>query len=278
MPEGDTIHRAARVIARVLEGDVVTRAEQGERAPDLDVGSLVGRRVESVEARGKNLVIAFDDATALLTHLGMTGSWQVMRPDEPWKRPAWRRSIALGTPRIVVVGFDVPSVERLPLTRLATHPRLARLGPDLLATRFDPAIALARFRQEPFATIAEALLDQRLASGIGNVYKSEVLFRCAVDPDARVADLADDVITRLLEDARALMLRNLEGKLLRTAHDAGGERHFVYGREGLPCRACGTPVAMRRHGDAARSTYFCPACQAASKPGRARVRPRKARR
>ena len=278
MPEGDTIHRAARVIARVLEGDVLTGAEQGDRAPDLGVGSLVGRRVDGVEARGKNLVVAFDDATALLAHLGMTGSWQVHRPGEPWRKPSHRRTVALATARVVVVGFDVPSIERLPRTRLATHPRLAQLGPDLLATRFDAAVAVARFRANPFATIAEALLDQRLASGIGNVYKSEVLHRCGVDPDARVADLADEVIARLLEDARALMLRNLEGKLRRTAHDAGGERHFVYGREGLPCRACGTPIAMRRHGDLARSTYFCPTCQAASKPGRARVGPRRARR
>jgi len=273
MPEGDTLHRTARVLGAALEGERIARAEVDGRRSRVEAPALVGRVVQRVEARGKNLLLHLEGSAVLWSHLRMTGAWHVYRRGEPWQKPARQRTVLLETARAEAVGFNLPVLELLPASRIASHPQLGQLGPDLLAPAFDVPAAVARFRSAPLQTLGEVLMDQRLASGIGNVYKSEVLHLCRVDPWLKVVDAEDAVLAGLLEKARALMLRNLDGKMRRTAHAAGGERYFVYGREGRPCRTCDTPIAMARQGDSARSTYFCPACQRVKVEGRTRQQP-----
>ena len=264
MPEGDTLHRTAFVVDRALRGEVVTRVEVVEARHAELPRRIEGRAVVRVEARGKNLLVGLDDGSTVWSHLRMTGSWHVYAPGEPWQRPTRQRSVALHTARSVAVGFNLPALEWLDAVRLARHPVLAALGPDLLAPEPDLSAAVARLRAVPLVALGEALLDQRLVAGIGNVYKSEVLFLLGLDPFAPVAAFDDATLHRILARARAEMQRNLDGRPRRTRHDLGSSRLFVYGRGGRPCARCKGLVAMHRQGDAGWSTYWCPSCQKSS--------------
>jgi endonuclease-8 len=183
----------------------------------------------------------------------------------------------LSTDRAVVVGFNLPVLERLSRARLERHPQLSALGPDLLSAGLDVPGVVSRLRACPQLALGEALLEQRIACGVGNVYKSESLYLCRLDPWAPISQVPDDALAGLIRAARALMLRNLDGNMRRTVARAGQGRYHVYGREGWPCLECSTPIEMRRQGDQARSTYFCPACQRTSVRGRANVQPAGAR-
>jgi len=259
MPEGDTIFRTARTLAAVLGGQVVTHAASPLHA--VDRGGLAGHRVVGVEARGKNLLIHFDDARTLYTHMRMTGSWHVYRPGETWQKPRALARVVLETERFVAVAFSAPVVELLSAGDLARHPVLGRLGPDVLAPEFDFVEACRRIRLHPDLSLAEALLLQSAVSGIGNVYKSEVLFLRRANPFARVDSVDARALEDLLAEARRWMQRNLAGPARRTRNALSDERTWVYGRKGRPCRRCATTVRMRRHGAGLRSTYWCPSCQ-----------------
>ncbi|MFZ4736864.1 MAG: Fpg/Nei family DNA glycosylase [Bradymonadia bacterium] len=261
MPEGDTLHRTARTLHEVFAGRPIVEAEVGTRRGALRSEDLVGRVLLGVEARGKNLLVHFDDDHVLWSHLGMTGSWHVRCDGDPWPRPRAQLDLGLRAPHASALGFNVPVLERMRAAQALRHPALASLGPDLLATPFDLESALARWRGAPYATLGDALLDQRLACGIGNVYKAEALFVTGLDPWRRVVECDDETLTQLLERARALMLRNLDGRPRRTHAGPGEERYFVYGREGLPCRRCEAPVRKARQGEHARVTYYCAPCQ-----------------
>ena len=182
--------------------------------------------------------------------------------------------MVLEVPGAVAVCFDAPVVELFETRAEGLHAALARLGPDLLAVNFETsdgaAEALRRLRDPARAdrSIAEALLDQRALAGIGNVYKSEILFIERVDPWARVADSDDATLARLISTARRLLLVNADRRRgeerVTTGGDraAAGQRLWVYGRAGRPCRRCGTLIARRRQGsDLPRLTYWCPRCQ-----------------
>jgi endonuclease-8 len=131
------------------------------------------------------------------------------------------------------------------------------LGPDLLSADFDRAEALRRLRAEAGRELGDAVLIQSVVAGIGNIWKSEALFACRLDPFARVSSFADDDLGRVLDTARRLLAESVE----RTVAGARARRHAVYARSGRPCRVCKGPIAMRRQGDAGRSTYFCATCQ-----------------
>jgi endonuclease-8 len=269
MPEGDTLHRTAAGLRPHLLGRVVTAARV--RLPGPQAERLVGRTVTDVEAYGKHLLIRFDSGLELRSHLGMPGSWHRYAPGERGRRPPARARFVMEVPGAVAVCFDAPVLELFETRVEAIHPVLARLGPDLLAEDFGPddvAEALRRLRDSEAArrSIAEGLLDQRALAGIGNDYKNEVLFIERVDPFAPVEDLDDDTLTRLITTARRLMRANLGTVDRRTTErqaSAGGQSAWVYRRAGRPCRRCGTLVAVRRHGELPRSTYWCANCQAA---------------
>jgi endonuclease VIII len=255
VPEGDTIFRTASTLRRALAGRELVAFE----TPRLRVRPPApGTRVVSVEARGKHLLIALDDGRVLHTHMQMSGSWHVYRSGERWRRPRAQARAVLETADAVAVCFNAPVVELLEAREVRTHPRLSALGPDLCSPDADLDEALARMaRLPPETEIGVAILDQRVACGVGNVYKSETLFACRTDPFARVGDL--DAVARraLLETASDLLRRNLDGGP-RTTYGGG---LAVYDRAGRPCPRCGTSVRARRQGEAARTTYWCPACQ-----------------
>jgi endonuclease-8 len=261
MPEGDTIYRAATRLRPVLVGQVVQRAES--RDLQSAVSSLVGTKITAVEARGKHLLFHFDDGRALHSHMGMTGSWHIYRPQESWLKPAARAAVVLECPRHVVVCFSPKTLELLSSAGLRRHEYLQRLGPDLLGGAIDEAEVLSRFRVHNATTIGEAILNQTIVSGIGNVYKSEVLFVLHLHPLTRVSQLTDQEILELITKSRELMQHNLEGRPRTTRHALDGRRFFVYGRSGQPCFLCSTPIQIIRQGDLGRSTYFCPNCQPA---------------
>ncbi len=261
MPEGDTIFRAARTLEKVLSGQVVTGARSA--VPAIPAAQLSGCTVARVEARGKNLLIHFDDGRVLHTHMRMTGSWHVYRPGERWQRPARQARVVLETERFVAVCFSAPVVALLSAAELARHPSLSRLGPDPLSPSFDRLEARRRLRELGERPVGEALLRQSALAGVGNVYKSEALFLCATDPFRLVRDFSDPELDRLIAKARELLSANVGGGPRTTRPSLTRERTWVYGRSGKPCRRCGTPIRMRRQGPEARSTYWCATCQPA---------------
>ena len=299
MPEGDTIFRAARTLHRALAGHLVTRFETqyAQLARVHDDAPITGRSVEKVESRGKHLLMSFSavgsresglaDAAApgltrlgdlegplvLRTHMLMSGSWHIYRAGEPWLRPAATARVVVGTATFVAVGFAVPIAEFVPASALEEDQAIGRLGPDLLSADFDEGEAMRRLAASGRPTVAEALLEQRAVAGIGNVFKSELLFLAGVWPFVAPADVTEPQWTRMLRDARVLLASNVidpaeagvltwRGARRTTGQSNPAQRLYVYGRNRRPCRRCGTAILLRHHGEHNRSTYWCPRCQA----------------
>jgi endonuclease-8 len=259
VPEGDTIHRIARSLHAALAGTRVRRLELRGRSGPRAERPRSGATVTGVEARGKHLLITFDDGVVLHTHLGMHGSWHLYRRADRWKRPGTQARVILEVDGGTTAVCFAPSL--VETTRGAQRPRLVDdLGPDLCRDDPDLDDALARLaRLDPATELGVALLDQRVAAGIGNVYKSEVCFACRVDPFTPVGALDVQLRRALLETASRLLRANLTTARRRTV-DGG---LAVYGRARRPCRRCGTPIRTRRQGEGARSTYWCASCQPA---------------
>jgi endonuclease VIII len=265
MPEGDTIYRTAEVLRAALGGRRITAARAQPR-PGLrrvpDLSRLVGAVVTRVEPRGKHLLIGFDSGLTLRSHLRMSGSWHRYRPGEAWRRPAHQASAILETAESVAVAFNTPVVELLTDTDLRRSRPLTSLGPDLLGRQFDADEALRRLRQRDGVELGTALLDQTAVAGIGNVYKSEVAFLEGLDPWAEVSAFGDEELGAALRTARRLLQANTRGGArITTGSGVRGQGLWVYGRAGRPCRRCGTLIQMRRQGELARQTFWCPRCQ-----------------
>jgi endonuclease VIII len=275
MPEGDTIYRTAQTLDRALGRRVVTRFESVLPALTRidDDAPLAGRTVERVWSQGKHLLMEFSGDLVLRTHMRMNGTWHVYRPGERWQRPRHQARVVIETDAFVAVGFNVPVAELYSGRQLARESALRDLGPDLLGDTFDEDVAVARLRGRGPLGIGDALLDQRALAGIGNVYKSEVCFVCRINPFTPVDRLADADLRTLVQTARRLLQANVAPgtdagiatyhPLRRTTGRAdAAERLWVYGRARRPCRRCGTAIARTKVGPGARSTYWCPQCQA----------------
>ncbi len=264
MPEGDTIFLAAATLRRALAGQIVTRFQSVFPAlTRIDADRpIAGRTLESVEARGKHLLMTFSGDLVLRTHMRMNGIWQVYPPGARWRRPARDARIVLDTARATAVAFKVPVAEFLTAAQLARHDQLNALGPDLLADRFDAADAQRRMRAQGDVPIADVLLMQRVVAGIGNVFKSEILFVAGLYPFTPTAAVSDTEIGRVLDVARTLIGASVRiGRRTTRSSLDPRERLWVYGRGGKPCRRCGTPIRTIKTGDDARITYWCPRCQ-----------------
>jgi len=256
MPEGDTVHRAARRVGEALVGKPVVSIETPHPrfARDRWPERLAGRGVRAVDAHGKHLFIRFDGDLTLHSHLRMSGKWGVYRPGERWRRSPRRAWLVIRTADHEVVEFDGPVLELMTDSRTRFDRRLAALGPDLLADEFDERAFLRRLRaDEPTRGIGDALLDQRNVAGVGNAWKAEGCFLAGVDPWRPLARFSDD---------EALELAHVLRPLMRESAASGGPKEArVYGRAGLPCPRCGTRIRARGQGDDNRTTYWCPGCQ-----------------
>jgi endonuclease-8 len=240
VPEGDSLHRAAKRL-RVLEGEVVEAESLHPRAALLGIAERIdGKRLERVEARGKNLLLTFEGGLVVRSHLRMHGRWLV----QPAGRPVF------GRPWLVLRAGEWQAVQRNgPVLEFGTR-RLERLGPDIMVDPPAVEAMVERFRRtDRTRELGDALLDQTLVAGIGNKWKAEALFEVLLSPWARLDELSDVELRELLEAASRLM--------------RGGHRgNLVYRRVGRPCRRCRTPIRSRPQGDHARMTYWCPSCQA----------------
>jgi endonuclease-8 len=186
--------------------------------------------------------------------MGMRGSWQLCEDGERWRRPAREAWIALAGNGAEAVNFGGSKLRIVREAQLGRDPRLARLGPDLLADDFDPAVAAARIRSAgPDLRIGDALLGQRLVAGIGNIFRSEGSFQAGLDPRTPVGEVTDDQLIGVLQATRELMLEAVE---------TGRQPNHVYRRAGMPCERCGTKILSQAQGETARTTYWCPSCQA----------------
>lgn len=270
VPEGDTLARTATVLREVLLGRSVKAARARAGGPQL--ARVVGSHVDRVASVGKHLLIGFDDGLSLHTHLGMNGSWHRYRPGEPWRRSPARAVCVIETSTAVAVCFDAPVTELLETRALAVHPALARLGPDLVDTDPDVASAVGRLADPSrrATAVAEALLDQRAMAGLGNVYRSEVLFVERVDPFLPVGEVVPEVLERLVATGARLLRANRDGpRRTTTGRRSDGARLWVYRRTGRPCRRCGTLIRTTILGGPPRRLWWCPTCQPAGAGGAA---------
>jgi endonuclease-8 len=283
MPEGDTILRMAQTLDRWLAGREITAARSAN--PRVGADRLVGRTVLGAEAQAKHLLVRFGSAPGpaagagaggraggeltLRTHQRMRGNWQVFTAGSPWRRPEWQAQIVLEAGDRLAVCFNSPVVELFPTRERAVHPVLRALGPDVLAGPvpagevWSRAVALL----PPDVPVGELLLDQRVVGGIGNIWRSESLFVCGIDPWRPWPASGSDGLDRLAATAGELM-----GEQLATPARPGGvpRRRWVYGRSGRPCWRCWAAIRCARIGTRARTVWWCPTCQA---PDPARLGP-----
>jgi endonuclease-8 len=244
VPEGDSLARAARRL-QVLVGERVEVETPHPRAAVKQLAQrLDGRRLLGVEAAGKNLLLRFEDGVVLRSHLRMSGRWQVRARDS--------RPDGIGRPWLVLRGAEREAVLwNGPVLEL-TDRAVRRLGPDILDEPPELDAMVANVRRAPRRAVGDALLDQRLVAGIGNLWKAEALWEARVSPWRPVGDVGESDLRAVLEAAHELM---------RASVETGREQRAVYKRAGRGCRRCGTPIEARGQGDDNRTTFWCPGCQ-----------------
>jgi endonuclease-8 len=264
MPEGDTVWLTARRLNQALAGQQLTVSEF--RVPALATVDLRGRTVTDVLARGKHILTRLDDDLTVHSHLRMDGAWYVSRtagPPPPRRHPQHMIRALLGNAQWLATGYRVHDLR---VVARADEPAVVgHLGPDLLGPDWDPGAAVANLRAQPDVAIGEALLDQRNLAGIGNLYKSEVLFIAGVHPWNPVRDVGG--LDEIVRTAHRLLRANRDHPEQSTTGLLGrGQEHWVYERAGQPCLRCRTPIQRADQGvpPRARSTYWCPTCQPAS--------------
>ena len=260
MPEGDSIHRVATVLRPLLVGTALVRVQIAGVIRD----ELAGAKVTAVTPLGKHMMIELDRGWQLRVHLGMYGTWRRYRA--PRTAPAGA-SLVLSLAADDITCLRARAIELTARRDPRRSRAIAQLGPDVLADDFDPAAAAARARPTGVAPIGVVLLDQRVAAGIGNVYKSEILWLERQSPFTPATALSDERLIALYTRARVLMRANLgPGRRITRAGPRGGrspdERYYVYNRARRPCPSCRTPIATIVQGLQLRRTYFCPTCQA----------------
>lgn len=259
MPEGDSIYRTATALRAALLGKPLLSFEAPRHVGLLPSPNAV---VERVDSHGKHLEIGFDDAVILHTHMRMTGSWHLYRTGEQWRKATSQARVMLRVAGWQAICFNAPVVEIYRAREATRHPGLGSLGPDLCRAGVDIVECVTRIERYCAGdlTVAEVLLDQRIACGVGNVFKSEVLWACQLHPLSPIESLSIDQRFRLLETVASMLQANLDRVDRVTAPEVPGGT-AVYGRTGKPCFRCGSTIEVRKHGQQARVTYFCPGCQ-----------------
>lgn len=268
MPEGDTIFRTAHSLRTWIGGRVITAAQSS--LPALAISRVVGRTVERVEAKGKNLLISLvgasgEDDLVLHTHMKMSGSWHVYPAGAPWQKPPRQARVVLEANDRIAVCFNAPIVELADASATRHRPSIRGLGPDVLDEPLDLMGIVSRANStSPDLALGELLLDQRIVAGIGNIYRCEALFLERRHPWTVRSALSDDALAATVQTAARLMHANLgngRNDAVGREFGLGPNRAWVYGRAGLGCRVCRTPIMARGQGPLARRAYWCPRCQ-----------------
>lgn len=242
VPEGDSIHRVARNL-QALVGERLRVEAPHPRAAVLNIAErLDGRRLETVEAVGKNLFLRFEGGLTLRSHLRMNGRWRVRPRGEPVRGRPW---LLLQSRELEALQWNGSVLE-------LSDTVARRLGPDILERPPQIAVMVSRLRRAPDLALAEALQRQELVAGIGNMWAAEVLWTVRLSPWLTVQDVSDADLEAMLGEAHRLMSAALAGS--RPARRA-------YRLAGRPCRRCGTLICSRGQGDANRTAYWCPTCQ-----------------
>ena len=261
MPEGDTVWLAAKRMNQALAGERLTRGEL--RVPQLAALDLSGRTVDEVVSRGKHMLFRFADGHTLRSHFRMDGSWRISAAGQPWRGgPAFAVRAVLSTRRWDCVGYRLYDLAHVPTTEESSL--VGHLGPDLLGPDWDAEKALRRLQSQEEAEIGVSLLDQRNLTGIGTLYRTEGLFLAGVRPQRLVGDLESAALAGVVERIRRLMVHNRERPQQSTTGSLRrGETHWVFERDGQPCRRCGSSIRRGDQGPApyARVSYWCPDCQ-----------------
>ena len=244
MPEGDALHRVAARL-RVLVGQRVEASSPNPRGVATGVARAIdGRVLESVEAVGKHLLLRFEDGVTVRSHLRMNGRWRVRALNErPWSGSPW---LVLSTPEFEATQWNGPVLT-------LDDGRATRVGPDLLneTTRVEDVVTRLR-RADPRRLLGDVLVDQRVASGIGNIWLAELLWHARLSPWLPLGQATNEELAAGLGWAREAMLASVSGARSARA---------VYRRTGRPCRRCGALVRSRGLGDANRTAYWCASCQ-----------------
>jgi endonuclease VIII len=258
MAEGDTVFATAVRLHEALAGHVITRTDL--RVPAFATADLRGHVVGEVVSRGKHLLVRTDREISVHSHLGMDGAWRLYDPGERWRGRSFEVRGVLETDSRVAVGHRLRRLEVLRTSRESDV--LGHLGPDVLGSDWDEAEVVRRLTASPERAAGEALMDQRVMAGPGNVYKSEICFLAGVDPRTPVGAVEDPAA--MVHLTKSLMERNRAGGRRVTTDDPRrGRELWIYGRAGRPCRRCGTPIRSFTQGPAGegRLTYSCPGCQ-----------------
>lgn len=267
MPEGHTIHREARLQRERFTGEPLrVWSPQGRFAAGAE--RLDGCSIESVEAWGKHLFYEWDNGEILHIHLGLFGRFRTHASSPP--QPTEGTRLAMQGPGGTLYLSGPTACDLIdPEERESI---IADLGPDpLRANREgDPETHLEEYLGRRTVPISAALLDQSVIAGIGNVYRSEVLFRSGINPLIESRRITGEEVVEMWNEAVAqLRAGEKTGRIVTTdAADVGrsrrsdiqrGERTYVYKRKGQPCRRCGTEI--ERDETAARKVWWCPSCQ-----------------
>lgn len=241
MPEGDTIRRAAGALAALVGARVEASAPHPRGT--IVARAIDGRVLEAVEPVGKNILLRFDGGLVVHSHLGMTGRWRVVPAGSAMRGLPWL-VLRGGAHEARLWNGSVLRVTR----RVELH-----LGPDLLADSTSVESVAGRVAASaPARLLGDALLDQRVVAGIGNMWLAELLWHGRLSPWSAVGHVEQAELASALNWARAAMLRAVRG---------ARASHAVYRRAGRPCPRCGTPIASRGLGDRNRTAYWCPTCQ-----------------
>ncbi len=264
MPEGDTVWLSAQRMHGALAGRPLLRSDF--RVPALAEVELAGRAVLEVVPRGKHMLTRIEGGLTLHTHFRMDGTWHLYQAGDPRRGdPDWQVRAVLENAEWQAVGYRLPVVELLPTSeedRVVGH-----LGPDVLGPDWHEDEAVRRLFADPDREVGVALLDQRALAGLGNLYRTEVLFLRGLTPWVRVADVPD--LPGLVDRGARLMRANRghwEQSTTGSLHH--GEHHWVFERTGRPCRRCGTRILSAEQGAApyTRLSYWCPRCQQGPAP------------
>src|SRR3954453_15853667 len=259
MAEGDTIHRTARALQEALGGkpivDVaVPNAQSPLRRQGHRVERLRGSVMTRAEAQGKHLLLHFEGGLVVHSHLGMRGSWRISTGASARDRRAW---VVLSVAGAQAAELGGSHLDLRTEAEVRSDLRLRRLGPDVLATDFEAATGVAALRAtDQSRQLGEALLDQQVLSGIGNIYKCEAAWSARIEPWRPLGDLDDDALRRLVIEVAALMRYGVETERVPRS---------IYRRAGQPCPPCGGAIDSRGQGDANRTTYWCASCQVSAR-------------